>query len=74
MSSEPITSACPCCGRVAARMPYDIGSGLELSCVGCGWCWGVFGQPLRPLDIGEAMGGVDQRGDDIETSHQGDPQ
>jgi len=68
--NEPITCACPCCGHVEARRPYDIGSGRELSCAACEWCWGADGQELRPLGISDAMGGVDQRG---ETSDEGDP-
>jgi hypothetical protein len=44
----PVTSACPNCGAVEARRPYDIGSGPELSCAHCEWCWGAKGQPLKP--------------------------
>ena len=40
---------CPHCGTVAVREPYDIGSGPELSCSNCEWCWGALGQPLKPL-------------------------
>jgi hypothetical protein len=28
--------------------PYDIGSGPEMSCPDCEWCWGANNQPLRP--------------------------
>lgn len=45
-----ITSACPSCGVVAEREPYDIGSGPELACASCDWCWGAEGQDLKPLD------------------------
>jgi hypothetical protein len=44
-----ITSACPTCGLVAERETYDIGSGPELSCVNCEWCWGAEGQDLKPV-------------------------
>ena len=43
------TSACPSCGTVAEREPYDMGSGPELACADCEWCWGADGQPLKPL-------------------------
>ena len=46
-----ITSACPTCGTVAERETYDIGSGPELSCASCEWCWGAEGQDLQPLDL-----------------------
>lgn len=44
-----IRSACPNCGTVADRDLYDIGSGPELSCADCEWCWGAEGQRLQPL-------------------------
>lgn len=44
-----IRSACPSCGTVETRTAYDIGSGPELSCSSCEWCWGANGQPLEPL-------------------------
>lgn len=44
------TQHCPCCGRAVTMEPYDIGSGPEMSCAGCEWCWGADGQPLQPLD------------------------
>lgn len=50
----PITGPCPQCGAVATREPYDIGSGPELSCAACEWCWGAAGQdldPLRPVTV-----------------------
>lgn len=43
-----IRSACPSCGVVAVRETYDIGSGRELSCANCEWCWGADGQDLKP--------------------------
>jgi hypothetical protein len=46
-----VTSECPCCGDIATRRTYNIGSGPELSCVSCEWCWGADGQDLRPLDL-----------------------
>lgn len=48
-----ITSACPTCGDVAERETYDVGSGPELSCASCEWCWGAEGQPLKPLNLAE---------------------
>lgn len=48
-----ITSACPTCHVVAEREAYDIGSGPELSCANCEWCWGAEGQDLQPLDIAQ---------------------
>lgn len=48
-SAEPVLSVCPNCGDVALREPYDIGSGPELSCADCEWCWGMDGQELKPL-------------------------
>jgi hypothetical protein len=47
-----IRSACPSCGVVADRDPYDIGSGPELSCSNCEWCWGANGQDLQPITPG----------------------
>ena len=44
-----VISACPNCGAVTARETYDIGSGPELACSSCEWCWGADGQPLEPL-------------------------
>lgn len=46
-----IVSACPSCGTVSDRTAYDIGSGLELCCASCDWCWGAMGQPLDPADV-----------------------
>lgn len=54
-----IKSACPSCGDEASRDVYDIGSGPELSCASCEWCWGAEGQPLKPLtyaDVVRALG------------------
>jgi hypothetical protein len=52
-SRETVTSACPSCGIVADRDTYDIGSGPELSCASCEWCWGAEGQDLKPLEMPE---------------------
>lgn len=49
MAIERRATACPSCGAVAERMVYDIGSGPELSCANCEWCWGADGQPLDPI-------------------------
>lgn len=46
---ELIQVACPMCGAVGPRRPYDIGGGPELECKNCGWCWGVNGQELSWL-------------------------
>jgi hypothetical protein len=49
-----IRSECPTCGSVATREVYDIGngSGPELSCATCEWCWSaVPGGKLVPIDI-----------------------
>lgn len=51
---EYVRGRCPECGQNAKRRVYDIGSGPEISCSTCEWCWGVDGQSLEPLDI-EAM-------------------
>lgn len=41
---------CPVCERDASHLePYDIGSGPELNCPHCEWCWGLYGQPLKPI-------------------------
>jgi len=48
-----VTSPCPACGTVARRTAYDVGSGPELSCASCEWCWGANGQPLRPVTLGD---------------------
>ncbi len=41
---------CPTCRAVFHMHPYDIGSGPELCCPHCEWCYGALGQPLQPLD------------------------
>lgn len=45
------TQACPNCGQSVTMEPYDIGSGPEMSCSNCEWCWGADGQPLERLDV-----------------------
>jgi hypothetical protein len=40
---------CPGCGAPVMIAPYDIGSGPELSCPHCEWCWGAEGQQLKPI-------------------------
>lgn len=49
MNPTTILSPCPNCGKVTGRSTYDIGSGPELSCADCEWCWGANGQDLKPL-------------------------
>lgn len=46
---------CPQCGDVATRTVYDIGSGPELSCASCEWCWGANGQPLKPVAYADVV-------------------
>ena len=46
----PVTQTCPNCGESVTMIPYDIGSGQEMSCPSCEWCWGADGQDLKPLD------------------------
>lgn len=53
--SRKIESACPSCGAVAERETYDIGSGDELSCASCEWCWGADGQHLKPLPVRDIL-------------------
>lgn len=56
---QHVNSKCPTCGDKASREVYDIGSGPELCCAVCDWCWGANGQPLRPVtyrDVVEAVG------------------
>lgn len=43
-----VRSVCPSCGAEDRRQAYDIGSGPELSCANCEWCWGADGQDLKP--------------------------
>lgn len=53
------TTKCPNCGDRATRTIYDIGSGPELSCASCEWCWGADGQLLKPImyrDVVEQIG------------------
>lgn len=45
---DQVESACPSCGSFTTREVYDIGSGPELSCADCEWCWGANGQTLQP--------------------------
>lgn len=44
-----VSGPCPCCGSLGTRQTYDIGSGPELSCAECEWCWGAEGQDLKPV-------------------------
>lgn len=55
---EKVTSACPSCGDEAERTAYDVGSGPELSCASCEWCWGANGQDLKPLSLGDMARGL----------------
>lgn len=59
MTRKTITSACPSCGTVTERETYDIGSGPELSCADCEWCWGAEGQPLKPFTLADIQAARD---------------
>jgi hypothetical protein len=48
---EWVQSACPSCGKTARRQTYDVGSGPELSCAWCEWCWGAEGQSLKDIPV-----------------------
>ena len=52
-TARKVRSACPSCGLVSTRETYDIGngSGPELSCSDCEWCWGADGQDLVAIDV-----------------------
>ena len=49
MDERPVWK-CINCGQEFRATPYDIGSGPEVSCPNCEWCFGAEGQPLQPLD------------------------
>lgn len=49
--TEQVTRNCPTCDNSITAVPYDIGSGPELSCSNCEWCFGANGQDLQPLDV-----------------------
>lgn len=48
--TEMVTQWCPSCAAKVTMVPYNIGSGPEMSCPTCEWCWGADGQELQPLD------------------------
>lgn len=50
-TGDTVMSECPNCGSQSERIAYDVGSGPELSCASCEWCWGANGQDLKPLDL-----------------------
>jgi hypothetical protein len=50
--SSWVSGPCPNCGALDTRQTYDIGSGPELSCAKCEWCWGAEGQDLNPVYSG----------------------
>lgn len=54
------TGPCPSCGTVATRRAYDIGSGPELSCANCEWCWGAEGQDLSPVSLQGVRQAIDE--------------
>lgn len=53
--TEKITQRCPNCDAEVTMRPYDIGSGPEMSCPNCEWCWGANGQALDPNDPIKSM-------------------
>jgi hypothetical protein len=53
-----VTKACPSCGFIVTMVPYDIGSGPEMSCPQCEMCWGANGQPLKQLAVENGPGYV----------------
>lgn len=55
--TESRSQNCPSCTNLVTMVPYDIGSGPEMSCPGCEWCWGADGQPLKPIAVSETMWG-----------------
>ena len=46
---RPPAWTCPQCEHRFRANTYDIGSGPEVSCPHCEWCWGAEGQDLKPL-------------------------
>lgn len=50
---ETVFATCPQCKKGAQRTAYDVGSGPELCCADCDWCWGANGQDLQPLTLGD---------------------
>ena len=57
-AGDRVRSVCPTCGELTDRVAYDVGSGPELSCADCEWCWGANGQALTPVTlrgVAEAM-------------------
>jgi len=48
-AGQEVTGPCPNCQRESTLEVYDIGSGPELSCPHCEWCWGANGQELKPI-------------------------
>lgn len=59
-AGERVTRECPSCERVQELDVYDIGSGPELSCPHCEWCWGANGQALTPLSITQMQAMVEE--------------
>lgn len=55
--TEERSQKCQSCGEMVTMVPYDIGSGPEMSCSGCEWCWGADGQSLKPVAIPENIWG-----------------
>ena len=58
---ELVKRECPSCGSEAHRRTYDVGSGPELCCANCGWCWGADGQMLKPVEWPKAVLGIMRR-------------
>lgn len=53
--SRAVTSPCPNCEHEEERHTYDVGSGPELSCAKCEWCWGADGQELKPVPMPDGL-------------------
>lgn len=49
--TEQVSQTCPSCGNQVTMVPYDIGSGPEMACPNCEWCWGADGQSLKALPV-----------------------
>lgn len=62
VEGSAVTSECPTCGLVDERTAYDIGSGPELSCANCEWCWGARGQDLKQMDVAEVRRWAQEQG------------
>lgn len=60
-----VESPCPVCGLVEERFTYAIGSGPELSCSNCEWCWGAEGQSLAPITLQRVYDSMPPEGKEV---------